>query len=235
MGAIAPATARDVFIREALVAGELGVDAPFAAHNRALIAEVAELEHKARREDVLVDEEAIAAFYAERVPGDVHSRATFERGASEDERRDPQRLFLTREALMRHAASSVTEALFPETLSIAGTALPLQVPLRAGSSARRPDADGAARAAEPDRRRDALVARARNDPRKGHALPEGAAEGVAQPADPVARDGDGAFWKRRRAVIASVVDALLAYVEKRLGDAPPRGRAADVALPAHSR
>ena len=52
----------------------------FLAHNRRLIAEVAELEHKARRQDVLVDDEAIAAFYAERVPADdLHSLAAFER------------------------------------------------------------------------------------------------------------------------------------------------------------
>ena len=51
--------------------GALATRAPFLAHNRALIAEVAELEHKARRQDVLVDDEVIAAFYAERVPGDV--------------------------------------------------------------------------------------------------------------------------------------------------------------------
>ncbi|MGE5171939.1 MAG: ATP-dependent RNA helicase HrpA, partial [Rudaea sp.] len=124
-GAIAPREARDVFIREALVAGALGVDAPFAAHNRALIEEIAELEHKARREDVLVDEEAIAAFYAERIPDDVHSRATFEAWRRREERRDPQRLFLTREALMRHAASSITEELFPPSLSVAGVPLPL--------------------------------------------------------------------------------------------------------------
>ena len=47
----------------------------FLAHNRALVADVAELEHKARRQDVLVDDETIAAFYAERVPAHVHSAA----------------------------------------------------------------------------------------------------------------------------------------------------------------
>jgi ATP-dependent helicase HrpA len=125
-GPIAPKEARDVFIGEALVADELGVAAPFATHNRALIAEIAELEHKARRQDVLVDEEAIAAFYAARIPDDVFSRSTFEAWRRLDERRHPKRLFLTRDALMRHAASSVTEALFPPTLAIAGAALPLK-------------------------------------------------------------------------------------------------------------
>ena len=71
MDGSAPGEAHDVFIREALVGDRLGVDAPFVRHNRALIEDVAGLEHKARREDVLVDEDAIAAFYAERIPGDV--------------------------------------------------------------------------------------------------------------------------------------------------------------------
>ncbi|HKU86519.1 MAG TPA: ATP-dependent RNA helicase HrpA [Casimicrobiaceae bacterium] len=125
-GAIAPAEARAVFIREALVADALGIDAPFAAHNRALMAEIAALEHKARREDVLVDDEAIAAFFAERIPDDVVSRATFERWRKASERNDPRRLFLTRELLMRHAAETVTETLFPATLDAGGGEFPLE-------------------------------------------------------------------------------------------------------------
>jgi len=125
-GAIAPAEARAVFIREALVADDLGVDAPFAAHNRALLAEIAALEHKARREDVLVDDEAIAAFFAARIPDDVVSRATFERWRKAGERSDPRRLFLTREVLMRHAAETVTETLFPATLDAGSGEFPLE-------------------------------------------------------------------------------------------------------------
>jgi ATP-dependent helicase HrpA len=125
-GKLAPREARGVFIREALVADQLGVDAPFAVHNRALIAEIAELEHKARREDVLVDDDAIAAFYAERIPADVHSRATFEQWRKVEERDDPRRLHLTREALMRHAALAVTETLYPQTLHVAGGEFPLR-------------------------------------------------------------------------------------------------------------
>ena len=62
----------------------------FLAHNAKLVAEVAELEHKARRQDVLVDDETIAAFYAERIPAGVHSLATFERWRADAEQRDPQ-------------------------------------------------------------------------------------------------------------------------------------------------
>jgi ATP-dependent helicase HrpA len=115
-----------VFIREALVPGALSSRGAFLAHNRRLIAAVAELEHKARRQDVLVDDETIAAFYAERVPAAVHSLVTFERWREDAERKDPQLLLLTRERLMRHAAQHVTGDLFPETLAMAGAVLPLK-------------------------------------------------------------------------------------------------------------
>jgi ATP-dependent helicase HrpA len=125
-GAIDPELARQVFIREALVVGEYGRDAPFLAHNKRLVAEVAELEHKARRQDVLVDEDALVAFYAERVPADVSTRAGFERWREQIERSEPRRLFMTREALMRHAAAQITEEQYPTTLELGGSRLPLK-------------------------------------------------------------------------------------------------------------
>jgi ATP-dependent helicase HrpA len=121
-----PRAAYEVFVREALVPGSLRTKGKFLAHNRQLIDEVTELEHKARRQDVLVDDDTIAAFYFERVPGEVNSLASFERWRDENERREPQGLFLTRELLMRHAARWVTEDLFPETLDVQGNALPLK-------------------------------------------------------------------------------------------------------------
>jgi ATP-dependent helicase HrpA len=125
-GRIDPVVAREVFIREALVPGALATKGAFLAHNQKLVAEVALLEHKARRQDVLVDDEAIAEFYERRVPAGVHSLVTFERWREEAERIDPRALHLTRDALMRHAALQVTEALFPEKIALAGTELALK-------------------------------------------------------------------------------------------------------------
>jgi ATP-dependent helicase HrpA len=124
-GSIAPAVAREVFIREALVAEDFATRAPFFAHNHALRIEVAELEHKARRQDVLVDDEAIYAFYAERIP-DICTKVAFDRWSEAAEAEAPKRLFMTREALMRHAAQGVTEEQFPEVLEMAGLRLPLK-------------------------------------------------------------------------------------------------------------
>ena len=125
-GAVDPATAREVFLREALAGGELKTKAPFFAHNRQLVDDIALLEHKTRRQDVLVDDEAIYAFYAARIPADVFSAASFERWRRETETTQPAMLFMTREELMRHGASGVTEAQYPEHLDMAGVRLPLK-------------------------------------------------------------------------------------------------------------
>ncbi len=67
-GRIAPEEAREIFIRSALVAQECDLKADFFAHNKKLIKEISELEHKSRKQDVLVDDETLFAFYHERLP-----------------------------------------------------------------------------------------------------------------------------------------------------------------------
>ncbi|ROV56969.1 DUF3418 domain-containing protein [Neisseria chenwenguii] len=67
-GRIAPEEAREIFIRSALVAQECDLKADFFVHNKKLIKEISELEHKSRRQDVLVDEEALFDFYNQRLP-----------------------------------------------------------------------------------------------------------------------------------------------------------------------
>ena len=67
-GRISPEEAREIFIRSALVAQECDLKADFFAHNKKLIKEITELEHKSRKQDVLVDDEALFAFYNERLP-----------------------------------------------------------------------------------------------------------------------------------------------------------------------
>ena len=67
-GRIAPEEAREIFIRSALVAQECDLKADFFVHNKMLIKEITELEHKSRKQDVLVDDETLFAFYHERLP-----------------------------------------------------------------------------------------------------------------------------------------------------------------------
>jgi ATP-dependent helicase HrpA len=117
-GPIAPKEAWALFIRGALVAGQYSGNPPFLEHNRRLISEVQELEHKSRRHDVLVDDETIFAFYAERVPEGIHSAVDFDKWRRQAEQADPKLLFLTREYLMRHTAEQVTEAQFPDAMAV---------------------------------------------------------------------------------------------------------------------
>ncbi|KQW03006.1 ATP-dependent RNA helicase HrpA [Rhizobacter sp. Root1221] len=119
-GNVDPAAAREIFIREALVEGEWETRLPFIAANRKLIAQVEELEHKSRRQDVLVDDELIFAFYDQHLPADVCSGATLERWYREESRRNPKALHLTREELMRHEAAGVTASAFPKSLRLGG-------------------------------------------------------------------------------------------------------------------
>lgn len=117
-GRIAPEEARELFIRGALVNMDYVSNAPFFQRNQQLIREVEQLEHKARRQDVLVDEEALFAFYSERIPAEVVDAASFEAWRKEAEKTEAKLLQLTREELMRHAAQHVTENQFPEWLEL---------------------------------------------------------------------------------------------------------------------
>ena len=125
-GAIDPVESRKIFIRAALVAGEFETRADFFSHNQQLLYAVGELEHKARRQDVLVDDEGLFAFFDARIPADIVNGASFERWRREAERTAPRLLYLRRDDVMRHDAEAITEDWFPQTLSWDGLALPLQ-------------------------------------------------------------------------------------------------------------
>jgi len=119
-GRIDPQGAREIFIREALVAGEWETRLPFLAANRKLVAQVQELEHKSRRQDVLVDDELIYAFYDQQLPADICSGHAMERWHRETVRQRPNLLLLTREELMRHEAAGITTSAFPRTVRLGG-------------------------------------------------------------------------------------------------------------------
>ncbi|MCV0437380.1 MAG: ATP-dependent RNA helicase HrpA [Hydrogenophaga sp.] len=119
-GRVDPAGARAIFIREALVAGEWDTRLPFLAANQKLVRQVAELEHKSRRQDVLVDDELIYAFYDQQLPAHICNGAAMERWYKDASRDNPKLLLLTREELMRHEAAGITTQTFPKTLRLGG-------------------------------------------------------------------------------------------------------------------
>ncbi|MDP2246832.1 MAG: ATP-dependent RNA helicase HrpA, partial [Nitrosomonadales bacterium] len=119
-GPINPVEAREIFIREALANMEFDTRAPFFAANKQLIVEIEALEHKARRQDVLVDEYVLFSFYEKRVGQDIYNGVSFETWCKTAEETQPKLLYLTRQDLMRHGADAVTEKQFPETLLLDG-------------------------------------------------------------------------------------------------------------------
>ncbi len=130
-GPINPQESREIFIREALANMEFDTKAPFFEANRRMIAEIEELEHKARRQDVLVDEHQLFAFYNAIIPPISHqysivNGAGFEKWRADAEKINPKLLYLTKDALMRHGATAITEAQFPETCELDGVTLNLK-------------------------------------------------------------------------------------------------------------
>ncbi len=119
-GKVDPHAAREVFIREALVGGNWETKLPFLAANQKMIAKVEELEHKSRRQDVLVDDELIYAFYDQQLPPEVCSGHSFEAWYREESKKQPDLLKLTREELMRHEAAGITTNAFPKTVRLGG-------------------------------------------------------------------------------------------------------------------
>jgi len=116
-GSIDAAQSREIFIRSALVAGDFRTDGAFFAHNRQLVTDIEGLEDKARRRDILADEEELFRFYDERIPADITGTRDFERWRARAEREQPRLLFVDRARLMRHGAEQISEAQFPDQLA----------------------------------------------------------------------------------------------------------------------
>jgi ATP-dependent helicase HrpA len=124
-GPIDPVLSRELFIRGALVAGEYDTKAPWLAHNRALIQEIEDLEHKARKSGVWLDEERIFRVFDARIPADLHNGAAFEKWRAEAEAADPKILFLQREDILGEALGA-DHTLFPEAMLVDGVACKLK-------------------------------------------------------------------------------------------------------------
>ncbi|MEU9705549.1 ATP-dependent RNA helicase HrpA [Streptomyces sp. NPDC047981] len=114
-GRIDPEASRDLFIRNALVEGDWRTHHKFFADNRKLLTEVEELEHRARRRDILVDDETLFDFYDKRVPEHVVSGAHFDSWWKHKRREEPEFLDFEREMLINEKAAGVTKADYPDS------------------------------------------------------------------------------------------------------------------------
>ena len=136
-GPLAPAESREIFIRQGLVGEEIeeafAKRWPFFQHNQKLIREIEHLEHKQRRQDVLVDDELIFAFYDHLIPEGIHNGATFDHWRKEAERDNTKLLYLSKDDLMRHSAAGVTTEAFPHHIKVGGIDYPLSYHFEPGS------------------------------------------------------------------------------------------------------
>ncbi|MGW7408030.1 ATP-dependent RNA helicase HrpA [Streptomyces sp. NPDC054833] len=114
-GRIDPEASRELFIRNALVEGDWRTHHKFFADNRKLLSEVEELEHRARRRDIVVDDETLFDFYDQRVPDHVVSGAHFDSWWKHKRHEQPDFLDFEREMLIRESAEAVTKADYPDS------------------------------------------------------------------------------------------------------------------------
>ncbi len=124
-GPIEPAVARELFIREGLVRGEIQSRAKCLKANEELLELFDELEAKARRRDILADEETLFAFYDARLPADIYQTATFDSWYKTESAKNPQLLIMREEDILARDASEVTSAQYPDHLQLGDLRLPL--------------------------------------------------------------------------------------------------------------
>jgi len=125
-GNVDPKLCREIFIRSALVEGEFLTRHGFFKQNLSLIAEITALEERSRRRDLLIDDDNLFHFYDERIPQDIVSSRHFDSWWKAQQKNSPTLLELTKEILMQHDASGITEHDYPTTWSQGNLRLPLE-------------------------------------------------------------------------------------------------------------
>ncbi|WP_423824095.1 ATP-dependent RNA helicase HrpA [Salinisphaera sp. SPP-AMP-43] len=118
-GRIDPAVAREIFIRDGLVAFAVtdrrGRLPEFLAYNQAVVEEIQDREARFRRRDLLVDETTQAAFYEARLPTSVVDRKTLEQWLKQN---DANGLHFDEDELLRSAGVDLEEGAYPESLTL---------------------------------------------------------------------------------------------------------------------
>ncbi|MBU1555133.1 MAG: ATP-dependent RNA helicase HrpA, partial [Gammaproteobacteria bacterium] len=123
---IDPAVCHTLFVREALVNQELGSNDSFLQHNQRLVDDITALEEKSRRRDILVDDDTLAAFYAERVPQWANNRIDFAKWWKKKRTEDAGYLNFDPDSLLNRDASDITADKFPSTWRQGNLTLPLE-------------------------------------------------------------------------------------------------------------
>jgi ATP-dependent helicase HrpA len=128
---IDPAAARELFIQHALVEGDWQTHHRFFHHNRELLDEAADLERRARRRGIVVDDATLFDFYDRRIPADVTSARHFDAWWKKARASDPELLTFSADDLVGPAAEEIRPADYPD----AWGELPLSYEFAPGESA----------------------------------------------------------------------------------------------------
>jgi len=131
-GSKEPALARELLIRQGLVEGEINSRARCLIANRELLQQLDVLEAKARRRDILVDDEALFAFYDARLPQDIIQAASFERWYKKQSQLEPELLIMREADLLQADSRAVSAAQYPDTLAVGTLELPLSYQFEPG-------------------------------------------------------------------------------------------------------
>ena len=128
-GAIDPALSQEIFIRSALVEGHYQTKAPFFSHNQQLLSEVEHLEAKSRRRDLLVDEDTLYDFYAQKIAS-LHDQplvngAGFEKWRKQIEQEQPKALFLQQSDVLQRSSEHISDRDYPNQMEFKGVKLQL--------------------------------------------------------------------------------------------------------------
>ncbi|HEV7172151.1 ATP-dependent RNA helicase HrpA [Pedococcus sp.] len=130
-----PEEARDLFIRHALVEGDWDTHHEFVKANNALLQRLSDLEERARRRDIVVDDEDLVAFFDARIPADVVSQRHFDRWWRGARRDQPTLLTFTEELLTRDSAGGVSATDYPKTWQQGGLELAVTYQFEPGAAA----------------------------------------------------------------------------------------------------
>ncbi|WP_119343383.1 ATP-dependent RNA helicase HrpA, partial [Facilibium subflavum] len=122
---IDPVQSREIFIRHALVYGEFDTKAEFFKQNLLLLEAVEDLENKARKRDIVIDDETLFQYYDQIIPKEISSGVDFEKWVKTLSKQDQKNLIFTKDKLMQHDAVKITQDAYPDYFDFGEIKLPL--------------------------------------------------------------------------------------------------------------
>ncbi|HET6482797.1 MAG TPA: ATP-dependent RNA helicase HrpA, partial [Actinoplanes sp.] len=130
-----PVVSRELFIRHALVEGDWETHHKFFADNARLLTRIEEIENRARRRDIMVDDETVYALYDARIPADVVSARHFDAWWKKARRDEPELLTFTRDMLVNSGRDGIDPNAYPDAWLASGVRLPLTYEFEPNSKA----------------------------------------------------------------------------------------------------